>query len=587
MGTLLDLASLVTIPSGYKVGTVYSVVPTDGAGDLTFTRSNDTATRVGPNGLIEKVRTNVILQSNTFNTTWGSTDVTLTSGATDPNGGTTAWTAAATAANAITQQSVTLTGLRTFSIYAKQGTLRYLYMGAYGGTISYATFDLQNGVISAGTNARIESVGGGWYRCTCHSADGTSGGVQIFPTNTISSGTSTTGNILIWRCQYESGDIATDYIPTTTTAVSVGPVANLPRLDYLNSTCPNLLLEPQRTNLITYSEQINDSSWIKGNSPTITTNIATAPDGYVSADGIQSLDATNYKTINKAISVSANSTITYSIFVKKETSETAFGGFGIAFSGGTDKQVYGIVNAVTGTVTFASSNLAATVNVQNYGTYWRIATTTTDNGSNTIAAINYYGTLSTNGTSLDTGAGSVRVVWGFQFEVGAYVTSYVPTLGAASTRGTDDCVKSSATALIGQTEGTIYWEGIIDAFPTDNSFFGVQKTSTSAVIRFGSGGINVYAQVYNGSTNLFFEPTSYTLGTFVKLGFAYKAGSYAFYKNGTLVAVGTTATAIPSCDSIMFNSLWGNVGNGKYSSSEAIIFPTRLSNSELAQLTTL
>jgi hypothetical protein len=54
-----DDASLVMIPSGYKTSKVYSVKPTDGTGDLAFTRSNDTATRVGPDGLIEKVRTNV------------------------------------------------------------------------------------------------------------------------------------------------------------------------------------------------------------------------------------------------------------------------------------------------------------------------------------------------------------------------------------------------------------------------------------------------------------------------------------------------------------------------------------------------
>ena len=64
-----DDASLVMIPSGYKTSKVYSVKPTDGSGDLTFSRSNDTATRVNSAGLIEKVRTNLVLQSQAFNTT--------------------------------------------------------------------------------------------------------------------------------------------------------------------------------------------------------------------------------------------------------------------------------------------------------------------------------------------------------------------------------------------------------------------------------------------------------------------------------------------------------------------------------------
>jgi hypothetical protein len=44
-------ASLAMIPSGYKTSKVYSALPTSGDGDLTFSRSNDTATRVGPDGL--------------------------------------------------------------------------------------------------------------------------------------------------------------------------------------------------------------------------------------------------------------------------------------------------------------------------------------------------------------------------------------------------------------------------------------------------------------------------------------------------------------------------------------------------------
>ena len=54
-----DDASLVFIPSGTKVSKAYSVKPIDGTGDLTFSRSNDTATRVASNGLIERVRTNL------------------------------------------------------------------------------------------------------------------------------------------------------------------------------------------------------------------------------------------------------------------------------------------------------------------------------------------------------------------------------------------------------------------------------------------------------------------------------------------------------------------------------------------------
>ena len=55
-------ASLIMYPSGYKEDKIYSLKPTDGSGDLTFTRAS-TATRVNAEGLIEKVRTNVVLYS--------------------------------------------------------------------------------------------------------------------------------------------------------------------------------------------------------------------------------------------------------------------------------------------------------------------------------------------------------------------------------------------------------------------------------------------------------------------------------------------------------------------------------------------
>ena len=55
---LLDNASLVTIPSGYKSGVVYSQVPTSGAGDLDFTRAS-TATRINSSSLIESAASGV------------------------------------------------------------------------------------------------------------------------------------------------------------------------------------------------------------------------------------------------------------------------------------------------------------------------------------------------------------------------------------------------------------------------------------------------------------------------------------------------------------------------------------------------
>ena len=77
--SLLDLASLVLAPTATKEGKVYSAIPDTGEGDMTFTRGSS-ATRINSAGLIEKERGNLLLQSNSFDTTWANTGSTLTSG---------------------------------------------------------------------------------------------------------------------------------------------------------------------------------------------------------------------------------------------------------------------------------------------------------------------------------------------------------------------------------------------------------------------------------------------------------------------------------------------------------------------------
>ena len=98
MSSFYDDASLVVIPSGYKTSKVYAEKPTDGSGDLSFTRTGDTATRVNSAGLIEKVRTNLLAQSEEFRVAngWGagviggSTATQTSNYGTAPNGTTTA-----------------------------------------------------------------------------------------------------------------------------------------------------------------------------------------------------------------------------------------------------------------------------------------------------------------------------------------------------------------------------------------------------------------------------------------------------------------------------------------------------------------
>ena len=575
--SFFDDASLVMIPSGYKDQKVYSVKPTDGTGDLTFSRASS-ATRVQSDGLIEKVRTNHILQSNTFNTTWSPTTLTLTSGATAPDGTATAWTAAVTAASGVVQQAVTLTGLRTFSIYAKQGTLRYLYMGVYGGTISYATFDLQTGTIAAGTNARIESVGNGWYRCTCHSADGTTGGIQILPTDTISSGSLTSGNILIYESQYETGDIATDYIATTTAAVSVGPVSGLPRLDYLGSTCPRLLLEPQRTNLINYSEQLNNAWWSISNG-TISANAVTSPDGYTNADNLVENTASGTHGAGNLSGLTLTAVpYTFSVFVKKQNRNF----FAIStYDGSTTLEGYFNVN--TGAVATMPAGLTGAIT--NYGNGWYRCSVTRTMGAN---ANNYFGFNAsiTDGGSTYLGTGVVACsLFGGSLELGAYPTSYIPTLGASVTRVTEACSKTGVSSLIGQTAGSVFVEAFVQT-GQESQFFWLRNptgfyTDFMAVIFNVSRQVE-FSVVTGGTTQVFITSAAVSQG-FHKVAIGYANNDFVLYIDG--VQIGTDSSGTPPTCSDLFIDQFIDGGLRNVSKKQALLFKTRLTNAQLAELT--
>jgi len=182
---LIDKASLLMVPSTYEAGTLYNVLPSGNRApdstdqnsgydqtraDFTFDRgSNAAATRVNADGLIEKYRENLLTESNNFSDSdWNKIRSSVTSGATDPFGGSNAWTFL-TDTTADDQhyiyQVISQSGVGTLSIYAKANGYNWLRMRLPS---EEAYFDLANGVTGSSTtgiSASMTDVGNGWYRC--------------------------------------------------------------------------------------------------------------------------------------------------------------------------------------------------------------------------------------------------------------------------------------------------------------------------------------------------------------------------------------------------------------------------------------
>jgi hypothetical protein len=244
-----------------------------------------------------------------------------------------------------------------------------------------------------------------------------------------------TSRAAFFGAQFEVSDFgATPYIATTAAAVSVGPVANVPRLDYLGSSCPRLLLEPQRSNLITFSEQFDNAAWTK-TSIAVTANATTSPDGYDNADLFTTNNAAGsvYRAYHNSTG-GTDATNTISGFFKYGNHPYAYI---TADSSGLGK--YAIFNVQTGVITFTSTGYTSTIT--DYGSGWyRCTLTGTFDSNNNVQfglapnATAYAGPSLANGKTL--------YVWGAQREYNvSYASSYIPTLGAAVTRGADAVVK--------------------------------------------------------------------------------------------------------------------------------------------------
>jgi hypothetical protein len=356
--------------------------------------------------------------------------------------------------------------------------------------------------------------------------------------------------------------------------------SGVPRLDYTNSSCPKLLLEPQRTNTLTYSEAFDNADWSKLNlSVSANTSDTLDPAGYYGADKVTD-NATNAAHLAFRLSQWDTTQRTASVFAKA----------------GTSSKVY-IQNASTGQGVFAdlsaetivvSSNFTGTLTA--YGNGWyRITATHTAAAAQTIAIGLFTGTS----TASYSGTGSYAYIWGAQLEAGAYATSYIPTLGTSVTRVADAASKTGITNLIGQTEGTIFVEFVHDisvTAPSDSRIQLSDGTNGQWIFMGFPDGATKLLRMYIASVsgNLSFYSNTGVVQGLNKAAFAYKSGDFAAYLNGAQVATNTTAHAIPPCSRI---TLQGNdptsVTRERENIKQALLFKKRLSNDELAALTTL
>jgi hypothetical protein len=369
--------------------------------------------------------------------------------------------------------------------------------------------------------------------------------------------------------------------------------SGVPRLDYYTSGgtagCPALLVEPSGSNLCLQSQDFT-TTWSPTN-VTVSANVTgtTDPFGTNLAEQLFETTTSGLHFLAQTMSITSGTTYAGSIFFKKAAGSPDW--MQVAFST-TGLAGFANFNLTSGTV--GNVGAGCTGRIENYGNGWyrctliQTATASGTSGGPIPAFINNTNSV----TRFLSYAGSTATsiyIFGAQLETGSIATSYIPTTAAAVTRNADVITLSGAVSgCIGQTEGTIYWEGAINRY--DRVFFTLASgTSTTQCVRLQTtgGGLMQFIVVSGAIQANIATSGAITLGQFYKAAVAYKENDFVFFLNGAQVGITDTSGTLPT----NLNSVYLLNSNGTEITDQrcraAALYTTRLTATELAALTTL
>ena len=569
---------------------------------VTFTRSTPAVYYDGKTTAMAEQ--NIFQQSQTFdNAYWNKFQATITANSTTAPDGT-------NTADTFTEGTSTIPSLYvnagdkkvneifTLSIYAKANGRNYFSLKQRAANDDYivAIYDLSAPSVSktqAGTNdtiisTSITSVGNGWYRLTLTgSIGGTLNAETLFglsdtgtPTIDTDGNHSYTGDgtsgAYVWGAQLEARSSATAYTVTTTAPITnYNPVpltagGGQPRFDHNPTTSESLglLIEEQRTNLFTYSQNFTDASWVKTGT---TVESAVAPDGTLSAAKLSATTSTSDKNIYKAFTTTAQN-YTMSLYAK---------------AGGINSLAFYYSSNSTGPYPqFNLSNGTATSGgvMQSVGNGWYKC-------SHTFTAVSVTNLLAIyiNSTSSMTGNGFDGIyIWGAQVEVGSFATSYIPTTTAAATRALDyvEMTGANFSSWFNNGEGTLYSEAKLLAVPGGSDYPGIVKISTDSGNKLGfyttPTATSTYFSVSADSTSSADMPVAQSpVNSFLKIASVYKVNDFAVSVNAS--TVGTDTSGIVPVVIKMDIGTYDNIWNGHI--KKIAYYPIRVTNAQLQALT--
>lgn len=328
------LAGYMTL-LGAGVGSIQPVVSWIAGTDafpstLSFSRTS-LATMFDSTGKLTYGPNNLLPQSNTFsNAAWTDDGgISVTSGVSDPDGGTAAWTlTGVSGTNQADKFQTYFNSIQktfTWTICVKAGTATWASIGTFDGATDVKQyFNLSNGTLGSSQNgtplgATITPLTNGWYQLSVtRSIAGAASSARFQITQATADLTPALGNQGLTLYIYKAVLSAVTYETTPRTAdqvITTSAAYYGPRIDYDPNTLAvkGLLIEENRTWVALWNRDFTNAAWTK-------TSVTAALD-QVGIDGVansaSSLTASaNNGTVLQAITLASSQRAT-SAYVKR------------------------------------------------------------------------------------------------------------------------------------------------------------------------------------------------------------------------------------------------------------------------------
>ena len=323
---------------------------------------------------------------------------------------------------------------------------------------------------------------------------------------------------------------------------------NYPMIDGVVKGCPHHILEPERRQLIQYSEDFSNAAWIKSNS-SITSNSVISPDGTLNASTLTDNTANGIHRLRDSVSLSASTNYSLSVFAKKGTLSNIQLALINTSNSATSSRVFDLENGVLGeSIGVALSDSKIT----DYGNGWFKCEITsqlssTPNTYQITLATKSSGNATTVSQVTYDGDGSGNVyLYGAMLEEGSYSTSYIPNYGTALgvTRSAETANGSGDAATFNDSEGVLMAE--ISALDNDGTYKQIllhdNAYNNRIALRYMPISNQINAVLHNGSIQADFTYNLANALDFNKIAFKYKENDFALWVNGIEIDTDGTGT---------------------------------------------